>query len=102
MRIRPSRLLVLAGIALALTVAVLSALDGDVLGLVAGVLMALLIWWWSRPAAPSPAHVDDEWARGVLADAGRPTGVAAVKALRQAEPGLSLVDAKQLADRVAR
>ena len=49
-----------------------------------------------------PAHVDDEWARAVLCGAGEPRGVAAVKALRVAEPTLSLVAAKELADRVAR
>jgi len=55
-----------------------------------------------RAPRPAPPHTDDEWARGVLAAAGEPRGVAAVKALRVAEPALSLVDAKELADRVAR
>jgi hypothetical protein len=74
---------------------------------VAGVLWALATAYWtwrarSRPTVPPPppAHADEDWARGVLAAAGAPEGVRAVKALREAEPGLSLLHAEQLADRL--
>ena len=61
-------------------------------------------WVWQarradRPRPPLPAHVDEAWARGVLTAAGGPRGVPAVKALRDAEPALSLLAAKELADR---
>jgi ribosomal protein L7/L12 len=66
---------------------------------------AAAFWVWrirvrATLAAERPTHADEDWARGVLAAAGHPEGVRAVKALRDAEPGLSLVSAKQLADRV--
>ena len=69
-------------------------------------VLGAVFWVWQgrragTPAPPPPAHVDEDWARGVLATAGAPQGVRAVKALRDAEPSLSLLDAKQLADRVA-
>jgi hypothetical protein len=96
------RLIVWLGVALALSVAVVALLGGDLLMAVTGLLAAGLLVWWNRPAAPAPAHADERWARTVLARAGHPTGVAAVRALRQAEPALSLTAAKQLADRVAR
>jgi len=92
--------------AVAALLALFSALDGRV---VQPVAWAVIAGWWlwhgehgaRRSSSPSP-RVDDAWARGVLADAGEPTGVRAVKALRQAEPALSLLAAKELADRVAR
>ena len=56
--------------------------------------------WQARRGLIPPAHVDEDWARGVLAAAGSPSGVRAVKALRDAEPALSLLAAKQLADRL--
>jgi ribosomal protein L7/L12 len=66
--------------------------------------LAAVFWGWQvrRPATATttPAHVDEQWARDVLAAAGAPSGVRAVRALREAEPGLSLLDAKQLVDRV--
>ena len=93
---------VLAACCLVLTVG--SAVDGRI---VPSVLWALLgaYWVWqarraARPRPPAPTHVDEEWARGVLRAAGEPRGVPAVKALRDAEPALSLLDAKELADRV--
>ncbi|MQA32247.1 hypothetical protein [Modestobacter roseus] len=71
------------------------------------VVFALLalnwLWWYRRSSAvpaPVPGHVDEAWARRVIAEAGSPEGVAAVVALRRAEPALSLVTAKELADRV--
>ena len=74
---------------------------------VPAVVEALLCAYWvwqarraARPRPPAPAHTDEEWARGVLRAAGEPRGVPAVKALRDAEPALSLLDAKELADRV--
>jgi hypothetical protein len=89
-----------------LVLAVVYATEGRVVPAVAWALVGA-VWIWqfrrsyARPAV-LPAHVDDDWARRVLADAGSPTGVPAVKALRDAEPALSLLQAKQLADRVAR
>jgi hypothetical protein len=67
--------------------------------------LGAVLWAWqarraTNPAPPPPTHADEDWARRVLAAAGAPQGVRAVKALRDAEPGLSLLDAKQLADRV--
>ncbi|WP_222195943.1 hypothetical protein [Modestobacter italicus] len=85
--------------------AVASAVAGDALWAVAFVLLALYRLWWFRRASaaptPLPAHVDEAWARRMIAEAGSPEGVAAVVALRRAEPALSLVDAEKLADRVA-
>ena len=92
---------VLAG---ALTlVAVGAVLDGSWAMAVACTL-SVALWVWqarraARPRRPVPAHVDEQWARSVLAAAGGPQGVPAVKALRDAEPALSLLDAKELADR---
>ena len=66
----------------------------------AACLCALWAWLATRPPRPPvPAHVDEQWARRVLAAAGDPQGVPAVKALRDAEPALSLLAAKELADR---
>ena len=73
-----------------------------VLGGLAALGFACLFAAHLRAPSPVPAHVDDAWAHGVLAEAGEPTGVAAVKALRVAEPALSLLQAKELADRVVR
>jgi hypothetical protein len=62
-------------------------------------------WLWhgertARRTPPAvPAHVDEVWAREVIAGAGEPSGVAAVRALRTAEPALSLLQATELADR---
>jgi hypothetical protein len=60
-------------------------------------------WLWratrsTAPPDPLPPTVDQQWARRVLAEAGRPRGVRAVRALRDAEPALSLLQGKQLAD----
>jgi hypothetical protein len=67
---------------------------------VAACLCALWVWLATRASRPAvPAHVDEQWARAVLAAAGEPQGVPAVKALRDAEPALSLLAAKELADR---
>jgi hypothetical protein len=84
-------------------VLVLALTTGSVVTAVVAACLCLL-WVWlairsARPRPPVPAHVDEQWARGVLAAAGGPDGVAAVKALRDAEPVLSLLDAKELADR---
>ncbi|MGY1845361.1 hypothetical protein [Modestobacter sp. SYSU DS0875] len=85
--------------------AVASAVAGNaVWAVVFALLAAHWLWWFRRShAAPSPVpgHVDEAWARRVIAEAGAPEGVGAVLALRRAEPALSLVHAKQLADRVA-
>jgi hypothetical protein len=71
-----------------------------VVAVVAACLCALWVWLATRaPRSSVPEHVDEQWARGVLAAAGRPDGVAAIKALRDAEPRLSLLEAKVLADR---
>ena len=92
------------GVAL-VVLAVVQLVDGRVGLAVAWALVgAVWLWQFRRASAVRPAvppHVDDDWARRVLADAGSPTGVPAVKALRDAEPALSLLEAKQLADRVA-
>jgi len=70
------------------------------IAVLAACLCALWAWLATRaPRLPVPPHVDEQWARGVLAAAGGPTGVAAVKTLRDAEPALSLLEAKELADR---
>ncbi|MGY2081849.1 hypothetical protein [Modestobacter sp. SYSU DS0657] len=86
--------------------AVTSAVAGNaVWAVVFALLAACWLWWFRRSSTtprPVPGHVDEAWARRVIAEAGSPEGVAAVVALRRAEPALSLVDAKQLADRVAR
>jgi ribosomal protein L7/L12 len=69
---------------------------------VCAALAALAVWQArraARPRPPVPAHVDEQWARAVLTAAGDPQGVPAVKALRDAEPALSLLEAKELADR---
>ena len=92
------------GVAL-IVIAVVQVVDGRI-GLAVAWALVGAVWLWqfrrsSAGPAPVPPHVDDDWARRVLADAGSPTGVPAVKALRAAEPALSLLDAKQLADRVA-
>ncbi|MGY1838987.1 MULTISPECIES: hypothetical protein [unclassified Modestobacter] len=85
--------------------AVASAVAGNALwAVVFALLTAHWLWWFRRSSAvpaPVPDHVDEAWARRVIAEAGSPEGVAAVVALRRAEPALSLVQAKQLADRVA-
>ena len=99
-----TRWLPLALAALLLVLCVAAAVDGSVgqavlYGLATAAFAAQFALSYRTPP-PRPAHVDDDWARGVLAGAGHPTGVAAVKALRDAAPGLSLVDATQLADRV--
>jgi hypothetical protein len=71
-----------------------------VVAVVAACLCALWVWLASRPARPPlPEHVNEVWARAVLAAAGQPQGVLAVKVLRDAEPALSLLEAKELADR---
>ena len=88
-----------------LVFAVMYAADGRI-GVAAAWAAVGAVWLWHFrrsflvPAA-LPPHVDEDWARGVLAAAGSPTGVPAVKALRDAEPALSLRYAKELADRVA-
>ena len=94
---------VLAGLSLLLAVAAVVEQRWLV-----GVLWALATAYWTwqsrtraDPPPPPPAHADEDWARGVLSAAGSPQGVRAVKALRDAEPDLSLLHAKQLADRVA-
>ena len=88
-----------------LVLAVVELVDGRTwLALAWALVGAVWLWQFRRASAvpaPVPAHVDEQWARTVLAGAGAPTGVAAVKALRRAEPALSLLQAKQLADRVA-
>jgi hypothetical protein len=69
-------------------------------------LAAAVFWLWRACArvatpAPVPPHVDEQWARQVLAVAGTPRGVPAVKALRRAEPAIPLLDAKLLVDRIS-
>jgi hypothetical protein len=90
---------------LAAVLAVAEAADGRWLRAAAWTAGAAFWLWRARrartPRPPGPAHADVEWARLVLAGAGHPEGVRAVKVLREAEPALSLLDAKQLADRVA-
>ncbi|MGY1858362.1 hypothetical protein [Modestobacter sp. SYSU DS0290] len=85
--------------------AVVHVVEGDLLR--AALLLLLALYWsWSfrrsfAVPAPVPHHVDEAWARRVIAEAGAPEGVGAILALRRAEPALSLVHAEQLADRVA-
>ena len=90
---------------LSLLLAVVAVVEQRWLAVVLWALATAFWTWQSRthrnPQPPPPAHADEDWARGVLSALGSPRGVRAVKALRDAEPGLSLPQAKQLADRVA-
>ena len=92
---------VLAGLLALLAVG--AALDGSaVMATVCAFSVVCWVWQGRRAARPRPAvpaHVDEQWARSTLAAAGEPQGVAAVKALRDAEPTLSLLQAEELADR---
>ena len=90
---------VMAALWAAVLVAALTT-GSTVVAVLAACLCALWVWLASRaPRPPVPPHVDEQWARTVLAAAGGPQGVPAVTALRDAEPALSLLQAKELADR---
>lgn len=99
----PRRLLLVL-VAVSVLFAVLSVAARDPVGAVLWTAAAAFWFWFSRrtptAARPVPPHVDEQWGQRVLAEAGDPVGVAAVKALRQAEPALSLLDAKRLVDRL--